>query len=202
MFISKDENLTKAHIKYLESRIIQMATTAKRYKIGNGNQPQLSALPLADRDAMEEFLLQIKMLVGIMDHKILEEVIDSAPKPRKDATQIPVIQEVTISNIELYLSIAGMNAKAIQTNEGIVVLEGSDASSKITSLSLGYKNLRQRLIDTGALQLNGDRYKFKKDVLFTSASAAAAIIVGHNANGPQHWKNSQDKSLKMIEEEQ
>ena len=66
-FISKDENLTKAHVKYLESRIIQIAHKTKRCKIENFNQPQLSALPMADRDSMEEFLEQIKSLAILLE---------------------------------------------------------------------------------------------------------------------------------------
>lgn len=60
-FISKDENLTKAHVKYLESRIVDQAHVARRYKVENSNQPQLPSLPLADRDAMEEFLQQVNV---------------------------------------------------------------------------------------------------------------------------------------------
>ena len=74
-FVSKDDNLTKSHVKYLESRLIQTALVIKRYKIENFNQSQLSSLPLADRDAMEEFLTYIKLLIGVFGHKILEEVI-------------------------------------------------------------------------------------------------------------------------------
>lgn len=202
IFISKDENLTKAHVKYLESKIIQTAFSAKRYKIENSNQPQLTSLPMADRAAMEDFLSQIRMLIGILGHKILEEVIETTPIINKNVIQIPTVQESTKSTVELSLSVANMNAKAIPTNEGIVVLAGSDATANITpSLSYGYKDLRQKLIDTGALKLEGNKYKFQKDVLFSSASAAAAIIVGYSFNGPQGWKNSQGKSLKTIEQE-
>ncbi|MFL9844498.1 GIY-YIG nuclease family protein [Flavobacterium rhizosphaerae] len=49
LFTSKDENLTKSHVKYLESRLISIAIDADRYKIKNSNSPNLSSLPLADK---------------------------------------------------------------------------------------------------------------------------------------------------------
>jgi hypothetical protein len=202
IFISKDDNLTKAHVKYLESRIIQIATSAMRYKIDNSNQPQLASLPLADRDSMEEFLLQIKMLIGIFGHKVLDAIIENFAEPIKAIKRISEIPETFVSGDELHLSVSGLHATAIQTNEGIVVLAGSDATSNITqSLSFGYRDFRQKLIDTGALLMESSKYKFAKDVLFSSPSAAAAIIVGYSYNGAQGWKNSQGKSLKTIEQE-
>ena len=39
IFTSKDENLTKSHIKYLESRLANLAIEAKRYDIENSNNP-------------------------------------------------------------------------------------------------------------------------------------------------------------------
>lgn len=203
-FISKDENLTKAHVKYLESRIIQIAHKAKRCKIENFNQPQLSALPLADRDSMEEFLEQIKMLVGLFGHKVLEEINQFQPKlPSAPVSLEPVLNITeTPSNVELFLSVSAMHAKAVQTNEGIVVLAGSDATANITeSLSLGYRGFRQKLIDTGDLQFDGKKYKFQKDILFSSPSAAAAIVAGYSFNGLNGWRNSHGKTLKSIEEE-
>ncbi|OAV72920.1 GIY-YIG catalytic domain protein [Bacteroidales bacterium Barb6] len=67
-FVSKDENLTKAHVKYLESRLIEMAFSTKRYTIKNKTRPPLPTLPAADRDAIEEFLTYIKLLIGVLGH--------------------------------------------------------------------------------------------------------------------------------------
>ena len=202
-FISKDENLTKAHVKYLESRCIQIAYMTKRCKIENANQPQLPALPLADRDAMEEFLLQVKMLVGIFGYKILENIIQFIPQVQNS---LPKIEEKVIvsasSSLEFFLSVSGISATAIQTNEGIVVLSGSYAAADVKkSLRIGYRDQRQKLIDSQSLKLYGDKYKFEKEVLFSSPSAAGAIIVGSSFNGAEGWKDKNGKSLKEIEQE-
>lgn len=57
-FISKDEMLTKSHIKYLESQIIQLAKNAKNAEIDNTVQPELSTLPEADISDMEYFWIK------------------------------------------------------------------------------------------------------------------------------------------------
>jgi hypothetical protein len=205
-FVSKDENLTKSHVKYLESRLIQIAFSTRRYKIENYNQSQLSSLPPADRDAMEEFLLYIKLLIGVLGHKFLEEITSIAKKkeeslPITATTKTDKIIENT-SNLELTLSVAGLKASALQTDEGIVVLEGSDAAKDHTnSLSFGYREIREKLINNGDLILEGNKYVFKKNVLFDTASPAAAIIVGYSINGPHTWKDKTGKSLKEIEKE-
>ncbi len=207
IFISKDENLTKAHVKYLESRIIQIASNIKRYKISNSTQPQLSSLPMADRDAMEEFLQQVKLLIGIFGHKILDDLIDPSQKSRNEVKAVPnpgnpASSIIDNSPLELFLKVSTVNAKAIQTNEGIVVLAGSDATANITSsLSMGYRDLREKLIKNGQLVQDGDKYKFQEDILFSSPSAAAAIIVGYSYNGLFGWKNKDGKALKVVEEE-
>jgi len=205
-FVSKDENLTKSHVKYLESRLIQIAFSTRRYKIDNYNQSQLSSLPPADRDAMEEFLIYIKLLIGVFGHKLLEDVTTSTKKkdehiPFTATTQDNQVVSMT-SNLELFLSVSGLKASALQTDEGIVVLEGSEAAKDIKpSLPTGYRELREKLINNKTLVLEGNKYVFKKNALFDTASPAAAVIVGYSITGPQTWKNKDGKSLKEIEEE-
>ena len=65
IFTSKDENLTKTHIKYLESTLVTQSKQADRYLLENGNNPTESSLPRADRDAMEEFVENVRMVLGV-----------------------------------------------------------------------------------------------------------------------------------------
>lgn len=206
-FVSKDENLTKGHVRYLESRLVEIASSTNRYKIENGTQPQLSPLPRPDIAAMEEFLNYVKLLIGVLGHKFLE---DSTMLAKKNVVEDKLITLTnqdnqvapTTSSLELFLNINNIKAKAIQTDEGIVVLEGSEAI-KVTKQSMpnGYKELRDKLINNGTLVLEGDRYRFKKNAIFDTASPAASVIVGSSISGPQNWKNIDGKTLKIIEEE-
>jgi len=206
-FVSKDENLTKSHVKYLESNTIRIANTTKRYIIENGNQSQASSLPPADRDAMEEFLVYMKLLLGVFGHKFLEELspIKFINKEYTSLDDFSKIDNQLVNDekiIELSLSVSGLNAKAIQTDEGIVVLQNSEVAKEIrSSLSMGYRELREKLINNETIKLVDNKYIFQKNYLFNSATPAAAIIVGYNISGPQTWKDQYGKTLKDIEEQ-
>jgi hypothetical protein len=201
-FVGKDENITKAHVGYLESRLVDIAkSTARGYKIDNTQTPKLKFLPKAEIAAMEEFLTHIQLLLGVLGHKLLEEV----KKPLIATIAQGSNQIVPISsNLELFLSAKGVNARALQTNEGMVVLEGSEAALKVTSSFQPWHSLyRDNLIKNGILKLDplGDRYIFQRDELFKSASPAAAIVLGNSANGLTSWKDNSGKTLKDIETE-
>lgn len=43
VFISKDNNLNKAHVKYLENRMYTIAKEAGRYQLENSNIPTQSS---------------------------------------------------------------------------------------------------------------------------------------------------------------
>ena len=188
-FTSKDDNLTKSHVKYLESKAIQIAFQSKRDIVDNIHQPQPSTLPIADRESMEELLIYIRLLLGIFGKHTLEPI----------STKAFLNQEETN---ELKLNVGALKAKAIQTNEGIVVCKGSDAAKESTpNLGVGYQKLREQLISNEIILEDGNVYTFQDDYLFTSPSAAAAIITGYNINGRDTWKDKRGKSLNQIEKE-
>jgi len=72
-FISKDENLNKAHIKYLEYRLFEIAKAAQRYKILNGNTPTQSSISELDQAEMEEFIDNVKILVNTLGHRVFDD---------------------------------------------------------------------------------------------------------------------------------
>ena len=197
LFTSKDENLTKSHVKYLESRLITISNMSKRYQLENSNSPSLTSLPLPDKDAMEEFILNIRLLTGTLGHKFLEtpllsnDLNSNSVIPKTEENSLIEIKE----NMLFELNVKGVKAKAIQTDEGVVVLENSEIS-ETASKNYGYKTLREKLIEDNIIINN----KFAKNYLFQSPSAAAAVIVGYSINGRNTWKNNNGKSLKEIEE--
>ena len=70
-FISKDDLLTKTQIKYLESRLVQLAIEAKTAEIENGTTPSLPTLHEADISDMEYFLDQLKLILPVMGFRFL-----------------------------------------------------------------------------------------------------------------------------------
>ncbi|OXS15709.1 methionine sulfoxide reductase A [Zobellella denitrificans] len=199
-FTSKDENLTKSHVKYLESRLVELASAANRYVLLNGNNPQLPSLPRGDRDSMEEFIGNLRTLLGVIGHKALEPVARHE-KVKQEQVLIPNPAEASTEQ-GFTLNHKKLKANAIVNNEGIVVLQGSELSAKVNnSLAEGYRKLRQQLQDNDIIADANGRLIFTRDQLFTSPSQAAAIIVGYPMNGRTCWIDKQGRSIKDLEEQ-
>src|ERR1035441_8750275 len=74
VFISKDENLTKAHVRYLENRLLAEATQINRFTLDQ-NQAGGSKLPESDREDMEVFLGRIRQLLPVLGSDILVPIV-------------------------------------------------------------------------------------------------------------------------------
>lgn len=177
-FISKDENLNKAHIKYLEYILHKEATDVGRYKIYNGNTPNKPAISEAERAVMLEFSENLRVMVGTLGYKIFEPL-------RKKS-----VHKQDVYSIE---AARGANARGIQTNEGFVVLKGSRiADPEVPSTPQTVKNKRTSLIQEKQLE----DYVATKDILFSSPSLAASVVLGRSANGLVEWKLKNGATLK------
>lgn len=186
-FTSKDENLTKAHIRYLEGRMIEQAKQAGRAEVKN-SQGSGSRLPESDREDMEIFLEKIHQLLPALGVEVL--------------VPMAVFAATMTERETLTCEIKGLKATGHLTPNGMVVLSGSQAVLNERPSSQKYPwpvNMRQRLRDEGALSVQTDCLEFTKDVEFTSPSAAAAVIHGGHANGLTAWKNKSGKTLKELE---
>lgn len=186
-FISKDENLTKAHIRYLEGRLIEQAKKTGRAEVKNG-QGSGSKLPESDREDMEVFLEKIHQLLPVLGVDVLVPT----------TAQAAVAAELETLSCE----IKGLKATGHLTPNGIVVLNGSQAVMAERPSAQKYPwpiNMRQQLKDQGALIESEGHLVFTKDVEFSSPSAAAAVIHGGHANGLTAWKNKDGKTLKDLE---
>lgn len=193
IFTSKDENLTKAHIKYLESRISDLSKIADRYRLENGNTPTESILPRSDRDAMEEFIHNLRIVLGTIGHKVLE--------PIKNTTPAGANSKLNLSDFILSFSIRSLNAKGQLTDDGFVLLKDSEISKTTTGSMPGKTvQIRENWIQEGTLIPEGENYVLIKDTLISSSSYAAALVAGTARSGPQSWLDAQGRTLKTIEE--
>jgi len=187
-FTSKDENLTKSHVKYLESILITKAIEVARYELQNSVSPNSPTLPMADRDAMTEFSENVRTLLGALGHKLLEPY---TLLTKDDAGGQVVADKLRLLNKNTYGS---------RVSDGFLVYAGSEMAVKqAESLTEGKMALRQQLIDDEIVQLVGNVYKLQKDWLFNSPSAAADTLHGYPTNGLDAWKGADGKSLKELE---
>ncbi len=185
VFISKDNNLNKAHIKYLENHLYILAKSSKRYMIVNSNVPTEASISEMDRAEMDEFIDNMRLILGVLGHKILEPSVISK---NNGNNSLFVLQDRS-----------GIKASGKPVSEGFAVLKNSKIAENVTaSLSKSVINKRQVLIDKGIIDKN---YIFTQDWAFSSPSLAAAIVVGYSINGRIAWKNKDGISLKEIEAE-
>jgi hypothetical protein len=186
-FTSKDENLTKAHIRYLEGKLIEQARKAGRAIVTNG-QSSGARLPESDREDMEIFLEKINQLLPVLGVELL---VPSA-----------AIAIGEFEHKKLFCEIKGIKAEGHLAPNGLVVLKGSQAVPNERASSHKWPwamNMRQRLKEEGILQVQDECLVFTKDTEFTSPSSAAAVIHGGHANGLTAWKDKSGKTLKEIE---
>ncbi len=186
-FISKDENLTKAHIRYLEGRLIEIAKSAGRSVVQN-NQGSGSKLPESDREDMEVFLEKMKQILPILGIEAFVLAVSKEQSETKRDLMICKIKNIVASG---YL-----------TPNGIVVLSGSQAVLQERGSAKNYPGVlsqRNKMIEDNDLIEQDGKFVFTKDVEFSSPSAAAAVIHGGSSNGLLVWKNQQGKTLKDLE---
>ena len=186
-FITKDENLTKAHIRYIEGRLIEVAKSAGRYVVMN-NQGSGSKLPESDREDMEVFLEKMQQVLPVLGIDAFISVVSK--EQRNNQREL------------LTCRIKDISASGYLTPNGIVVLSDSQAVLQERESAKNYPGVlsqRNKLIEDNDLVVQGEKLVFTKDVEFSSPSAAAVVIHGGSANGLIAWKNKHGKTLKELE---
>jgi hypothetical protein len=195
VIVSKDDNLTKAHVKYLESRLMDLVFAAGRARLHNGKASGLPALPEADRADVETFLEYIQLVLPVLGFAFTQ------PRPIVGVGKIVAAAatvEGTGRGIRPDASPAfamkkrsGVDAQAQLVNEGFVVFKGSLARKVGVPSWMYYKELRAELVEHGKLVEdveNPELLVFTDDVVFSSPSAAAAVVIGSDASGLLEWR--------------
>lgn len=184
VFTSKDQNLNKAHVQYLEARLVALAAEAKRAELDNGNVPQLPALSEADAADAEGFLADLLLCLPIVGVTFFEKAKAGAVK-----------------SADLFLKAKGIEARGVDGAEGFVVRAGSQAvKDEVPSIHAYLTDLRQALLTQGVLEDSGATYRVTQDYTFNSPSTAAGVMLGRSANGRVEWKDAKGRTLKEIQE--
>ncbi|WP_437193278.1 GIY-YIG nuclease family protein [Planctomicrobium sp. SH527] len=181
LVISKDQNITKSHGRYLESRLISIASQADRSIIHNGTAPPLPPLPESDLADMEYFLGQLQMMLPVLGFNFLQ------PKPT--ATLSGDDGETDESPL-FTLNVVGAQAKAREINGEFIVLKGSTARKEGLKSWTSYKALRDQLVEEGKLVDSSQPgfFVLTDDIAFSSPSAGGAVVNAGNINGRIAWK--------------
>jgi len=180
-FSSKDDNLNKAHVQYLEARLVNLAKEAKRCVLDNSNVPQLPSISEMDTAMLRSFLDQMLLVFGVLGMSVFQKPAAVSPSAR-------------LFHIEAR---GRRTAIGYEVDGGFVVRAGSESPKESVPSTPDYiVKLRETLLVQGVFVDEKDHYKLSQDYTFTSPSSAAAALLACSANGRTKWKDEKERTLK------
>lgn len=199
MITATDNKLNKAHVRYLEARMIETAKAIGRVPLNNGVTPSLTPLSEADAAKMEAFLDNVWVVLPAVR---VDMFIDRArPAPQRRSDQAVASNGSDQSNIERPEVTAtfvienarhDLKATAVESDGEFRVLAGSQARKAWSGVTATYTSLYEELRRSGTLvdSPQGDCCVFAVDYAFSSPSAAAAVVFGRSTNGRDAWRHA------------
>lgn len=212
---SKDANLTKAHVRYLESRLISLAAKEARARLWNGTAPDYGYLPEGDIADMEYFISQLQTLLPVLgldyfrptpqlsrrqgapdesstsfDHVATPDEASEYVGRRVFGQDRPTADGGRSPIFQFGDKRGNVHARAVEVDGQMIVLKGSEArEEEFPSIASNVRTLRQQLRSAGKLIPSGKSgvLCFEEDVAFSSPSAAAQAVMGTSRNGRTDW---------------
>ena len=185
---SKDANLNKAHILYLEARLAELADEADRATLDNrtGLSTDKSVLSRADLATAESFLENALICLQALG------IHEFEPLSRSDEKPIFTFRRGKVT------------ARLMSLPGGFAVLAGSRARISESKRFKGTsaERLRDDLIARGSLkQVEGSLYEFMHVCRFKSAGIAGTICYGTFGPDRSSWIGPDGRTLKQWQDE-
>jgi hypothetical protein len=157
LFSAKDDALNKAHVQYMEARLIALANEVRRAELENSNLPDRPTLSEADRAEAEGFVPEMLLCFPLIGIHAFEQATIAPPQ-----------------STVLTIRGKGTTAHGFDTSAGFVVRQGSQAvANEVPSTQRYVSELRRVLLQKGIFKQQGDVWQLTKDYRFDSPSTAA-----------------------------
>jgi len=180
MLTTTNNSFGPTEISYLEHRFCLLARQANRYKVINIKEPNLGN-PTEEKECeMEEYVGYAKIVMGVLGYKVFEPYISLIPGVHNEP--------------KLYFVKAKVDATAVRTSEGFVVLKGSNINPDCVP-SCPESAIRDRTRYADRISDN----ILTEDILFSSPSAAAKFVGGSSLSGNEMWRTEDGTLLKDID---
>ncbi|MGK4224659.1 GIY-YIG nuclease family protein [Parabacteroides distasonis] len=178
IFVSKDADMTKVDVQYLEHKAIAEAKKANAFILSDNKQiPKAPNLPEHQQDSMDEFFEDVKFLASFIGCNIFE-----ISQPKEEHL--------------FYTKGRGCNARGFYSSDGFTVLKGSVISQTMVS-SFNWKEKREKMIKDYTINENG-ALVLTSDKTFSSPSTAADFCIGSSNNGWLVWKDKDGNTLDSV----
>ena len=187
---SAANSLNKAHVKYLESRLVEEAKQAGSMILENANTPPRPSLSEAAKANMEQFVEHVLTILPAIrvDGFLIKTRVQTKPT-------VHTPQPATVATrFEIHLANGEVNGTAILDDGEFVVQPGSIGRPAWIGVEHNYRKLFDEVIKSGAYVREGANGKFVKAYAFTSPSAAGAVLNGRATAGPIAWTLANDPS--------
>ena len=201
VFTSKDRSLNKAHVLYLEARLLRLANDAKRCKLENVKVPQRQHRRLEGKDKgdAEEYLTNLRLCLQAVDIRFFER---PSVYP---ASKLRELDPTDKHDLRLHSKDKGAEAwgyKTAKAKEFVVRAGATAVKNEAPAIRPKLSRLRKRLIDEDILEDTGTTYRLVQDYTFNSPSQAASVLMGTHVNGLTMWRDAEGQSLKKMREAQ
>lgn len=204
VFLSQAGDLHKAHVKWLESKLVSRARVASRWPLTNGPAPALLRLPEHDAVFVQSFydnMLAMYPLLGVDAFELASQPITTRSRPNATATprshlptEVPPIDIAPDHDVLVLRRGGQVVARARMTRGGYTLLPGSRVSASGTGTEgANVARLRDLLLENGKLVPGESGWLVLTDEHeIRSASAAAKLVVGSSVNGLTAWQDADD----------
>lgn len=194
------DQLNKAHVRYLESRLVAEARKVGRIPLANSTVPSLPGLSEADCSNMEAFLESLLMVLPAVR---VDMFVQRARPTRAPAMATAPTSASEGEHFFLESRKHGLSARALLIDGEFVVQAGSNARAAWEAKNAGsgsYGPLYEELRRANVVVAEGDHCVFAENYAFKSPSAAAAVVMGRAANGLTTWKTADGGAFKDWEQ--
>jgi hypothetical protein len=195
IFTSKDDNLTRAHVKWLEERLWSILRgNSGKVVVANANKPTSSNLPRADIATMQTYLGNMIYVLEALGYDLFSVKERTSTSPIGQMEQGHTETQNLIIDLYATLPKRPDDRAFLRYEDGTYVLtSGSKINVRITeSLPSNVRKLREQLIRDGALLERGDHLELTRDILFSKPSPASALVKGRSSTGYQDWLRMAD----------
>lgn len=208
-FTAEGGRLNKAHVQFLESKLVSLAKSAGLAELDNENQPAPPALSEEEYASAENFLREILLMLPLLGFWQFDDDRQEEAEAEIEEAQHQIVNKRSGKRAGFYSALprgmrfqfhgAGNIQAVLELAEaGVVVKAGSEAvlepKQHFEIHGASYAAKRRELIESNVLKIVSHKYQFSQDQFFSSASAAASVIAGQNQNA-DHWISDDNANL-------
>jgi len=190
IFTTLEDSLGPTELCYLENRFYTLAKETERYIVNNDNTPSPGNPSESKKCWLDEFIDDVKIILGVLGHKVFEPLVKSRAAVEPDAEKSAPCDTEPVFRIRKQ----NVFVEGVRTNEGFVLLKGGKLKSTLApSLRPAIKKLRDHYKD-----IIDENFVLKDNLLLRSPNEAANFVLGTPVNATE-WETEDGKTFKDFE---